>query len=596
MDSVYSAPGIQMIRESGFPVAPFSRTYSWARVRYRDQEKEESDFHKYMLDQVITYFADDLHGGDPFDGIARNFVDHQTSPTGNGATALRFLANELSLRLTTRSKGYFSVYTALTRGTGVETYETLASTNTFGTQRVSDWRREYADRPSAWEVVEQTPLSSINYTSDAENIYHALLIKVQRVADAVVETYGEELVGAFLRELVSRFQGRSYTENDFHQTALDVGVDFEAAVGDWLNELGMAGFVVQDLKVERIADERGERVYQTSFTLVNGEPIAGVAKVIYDADDERGSWYDQFPLGPVRVDGNSAVRVAFQSHKPPRRVWLEPRLAFNRDPIRLDIPELDNQDPTSSPTLAFTSPIEWEPTDPIGIIVDDLDDGFSVENPSFASQQSSIPRWLEHMAAVPKLELDRGLPIRKTSLNHLENRFNPLFSSISSRQMSERILWWFRQSDPTSFGKYRRTYAGKPGTLDQSRAIFSASLPFAGHWKLDYHIPISLRKNIRYSEIVSPNYWGGGGTGNYGIGVGKFDLSVQNDELEAEVEFDGYSASPGWNEIGVFELDGSDVEVVVIEGYGVVADAIRWSPVKLDEEEQVDSSTNELER
>ncbi len=590
MDSVFSAPGVQMIRESGFPVAPFGKRYRRNADYFQDRDL---DIHKYVLNNVIEYFANDLHGGDPLTGIPKNFVDYQTAPTGNGATALRYITNELALRISTKSLGYFSVHTALARGTSVETNRFAFSPSTFEDSVgfrgfISDWRSEYAERSSAWELLEQTPLSSIDYTSDPQNSYHALLLKSERVSRAIVDTYGEELVAEFLSLLVEQFRGRSYTEDDFLQTALDVGMDMRAATGDWLNELGMAGFVVDDQRIERLADNDGEPVYQATFILKNDEPVPGSVKVSYEVQADESSfsygptipsyaWVSASPLDAVHLRGNAAVRVAFLSKRPPKRVWLQPGLSLNRDPIRVDFPEVDHHTPTDTPALPYISQVDWEPEDIRGIIVDDLDDGFSIENPTFASRQSSIPSWLEYAATVPNQEFDRGLPIRRTSINNI-NRFNPLFGEVSLRLISERLRFWHRDTDPTSYGKYRKTYTSKHGRLDESRATFSTTLPTAGVWKLEYHVPEFLRTEIPNHWARSPSHSSNNQSAFY---LGTHSIHVESREKQVEIEFEGGSSLPGWNELGTFELSNESVEVVLTEVSGgfAVADAIRWTPL-----------------
>ncbi|MCY4142504.1 MAG: hypothetical protein OXG08_02290 [Gammaproteobacteria bacterium] len=593
MDSVYSAPGLHMIRESGFPAAPFEGRYESLRNYYEREGRENSEYHKYLLDSLISYFGDDLHGGDPLVGIARNYVDYQTTPTGNGATALRFVANELAQKLTTGSEGYYSIYSALEHGTAVETQHTTRRTVNFGSDRseqgASNWRRAYAERPSTWQKLEQAPLSAIDYRADPGNAYHAVLVKSHRVANAIIDTFGEELVARFLSELVHRFRGRSYTELDFLQTALDVGVDIEKATGDWLNTLGLPGFLAEGLTIERLAnDESGEALYQTSFTLANGEPSPGVVEVSYLTEREDNfERFDTTDLRPVHIQGNSAVRIAFQSSKPPRMVWLVPHLSMNREPIRLDVPGPDVFEPTDSKKLRYTTQVAWDPHPSDAISVDDLDDGFSVENPSFLSEINNVPQWIRRAAAVPQIELDRGLPIRDSSfndwLNLTDNRFNPMFHEIAIRQWRASSYWWYRNSEPTSYGKYRTTYAGKHGSLGQSKAVFSAVLPSSGPWKLEYHVPSGMRSEIPHRSMRSPDsnrrY-----QNRYNLGI--HTIQVIGEEFESELEFDANSSSPGWNELGTFELSAANIDVVLIGvTWGLaIADAIRWSPLDPEHE------------
>ena len=283
-------------------------------------------------------------------------------------------------------------------------------------------------------------------------------------------------------------------------------------------------------------------------------------------------------MDPVHVPGNTAILVALQSDNPTKRIWLEPRLSLNREPIRLDLPELEDNTPTESSILPYVSQVDWQPADRIGITVDDLDVGFSVELPTLETKRLTIPTWLVHAAAVPSQEFDRGLSVQKNSINYLENRLNPLFVAVSRRLISERLTLWHRDNDPTSFGEYRKTYAGKSGGLDQSKAIFSTTLPTAGKWKLEYHIPISMGSEIPYDFVRSTNR----STYSSGYGdLGTHSIHVLSNETQAEIEFDGSSALPGWNQLGIYELTNSKVDVVLTEvsdGYGV-ADAIRWTPL-----------------
>lgn len=578
MDSVYSAPGIHMIRESGFPVAPFDQSFSWVRDYFA-----ESDYRKFLLDHLIGYFARDLHGGNPFVGIPRNFLDYQTAPTGHGATALSFVANELVMKIATTNAGYFSVHSILERGSDVSSSTATQAGSTLGSGFVllSNWRAEFADRPSVWNLLESTPPYLLDYQSDPKNAFHALVLKGQRVADAVFDKYGEELVAEFLNLLVSRFRGQSYTERDFHRTALDIGIDFEAVAGDWLNQTGMAGFVVNNLKNERLSnDVEGETRYQTSFVLANREPVPGVVKVSYVPTGTIGYLGGPIVLDPVHMEGNTVVRVAFQDNAPTQRIWLEPRLSLNRNYIRLDFAELSDDAPADSPTLPYITPIDWEFSESHVITVDDLDDGFSIEGLPLESGRSSIPGWIEYMAAVPEQDLDKGLPVPKRRMQFwgIESRTNPLFVIVSRLQARERENSWFRDSDPTSYGKYRNTYAGKSGGLDESTPLFSTTLPTAGLWKLDYHIPPAMRTSIPLNSMRSPDepsVW----RTEYELGT--YSIGISNNELQFEIKFDVSTSEPGWNELGSFELSNSKVDVILKDvSHGLaVADAIRWTPL-----------------
>ena len=65
--------------------------------------------------------------------------------------------------------------------------------------------------------------------------------------------------------------------------------------------------------------------------------------------------------------------------------------------------------------------------------------------------------------------------------------------------------------------------------------------------------------------------------------LGEYDMRVRTAGREVAVEFDGGAAQPGWNEIGIFEVDSGRVEVAVTnrtDGEVVVADAVRWREMR----------------
>lgn len=580
MDSVYSAPGIQMVRESGFPVAPFDQWYSQMRDYFGEQETR---FQRHLLDQLVEYFADDLHGSDPLSGIPKNFVDYQTAPTGKGATALKYVVDQLVLRISTRNVNYFSVHTAISSGSGSAPRRLIRIPNTFGTGIAfkRNWREEHVNRPSVWDLVEETPLDLLDFPADPKNAFHALVLKGQRVADALIDAYGEELVAQLLNQLVDQFRGESYTTEDFHQTARSVGVDVEAQIGDWLSESDLPGFFMDDLRVVRLQnDEEGRTLYQTSFILGNNESVPGVLNVSYQLRDRIGLFWEPIPLEPVRIPGNSTVRVAFQDNSPTQLVWLEPRLAFNRDPIRLDFPEPRSDNPSDAPIDPYVTQIDWYREDKGEIEVDDLDEGFSIENLPSVSGSSTVPNWLKYIAAVPEPDFDKDLPVlnRTNQIYQFDSSLNPLFNVVSGSQLRESRSWWYRDSDPTSYGKYRRTYAGRSEGLDRTKPTFSTTLTSAGKWKLEFHMPAAIRTENSWGGLRSPD--------DLAVDVpdyvlGTYIFHIVSGESHSEVEFNAGTSLPGWNEIGTFDLSNSEVEVVLTEvSHGLaVADAIRWTPL-----------------
>ena len=84
--------------------------------------------------------------------------------------------------------------------------------------------------------------------------------------------------------------------------------------------------------------------------------------------------------------------------------------------------------------------------------------------------------------------------------------------------------------------------------------------------------------------------------------MGNYDIKVVANGSTTAVEFDADEAAKGWNKLGEFDLDAREVLVEVSDlttGLIVVADAIRWVPIRTDSESppeaQADRS-NEMDR
>ena len=109
---------------------------------------------------------------------------------------------------------------------------------------------------------------------------------------------------------------------------------------------------------------------------------------------------------------------------------------------------------------------------PEGIVIDDLDTGFTVE----ARHDGSRIRGRRATAIGGRdREFDEGLP-------------------DYTRQPGD----WSRVSIPSSWGKYRHTVAGAIAGDGSTVGIFAADLPAPGRWQLDYHIPnrVGMGQNI----------------------------------------------------------------------------------------------------
>lgn len=552
-DTVYAPPGIHMVRESGMPIARFDNALA------RLEEKIESDEERgeYLYKYLSEFFRNDLHGGNPLINVPRNFVTYQTMPHGHAATAIGFVVDELATALATEGDGYFSTHTILARPRDASIESAIGTPTNDGFTRDLDWRERFADRPSVWNHVVVTALGEIDYLDDAESAYNMLLLKGKAIARSLIDGYSEETVGAFLRELVARYRGKTYRDVDLAAVGLDVGLDFEGLLGDWLNDSSLPGFMVAQPRLERLSDsEQGESIYQASFLLHNGEPVPGVVAFSYETNSDSKKDWEVLRLDPVRIDGNSTTRVALQSGAPVRRVWIEPYLSLNRVPILVSFPELEDFNPTDAPQLPYIVQSEWVSPYPEAIIVDDLDDGFSIKTPDSYVSTPPIPDWMKPFVPFGEPELDEGL------------------------QSGAAYAWepWVREQEPTSYGRYRHTFAFKSRGETTVNAKFSTTLPKSGQWHLNYHLCCLVSSN----KESTTGWKFDGEWRRWGRKVGSYSIEVLHDDDAREVEFDLSAASMGWNEIGVFDIVDPKVDVVVsVERRARgIADAVMWTPVE----------------
>ncbi len=563
MGSVYAQPGIQMFRESGLSLARFDGPISHREAAQTD----ETQIPKFILAMLRRFFESDYQGGNPLITVGFNLVNYQTTPTGPGATALSYVIDELATKLATEGDGYFSIYEGSTpRGFNQMNNATMIRIGGGGANQSSiNFRQMFSDRPSVWEHVLETPLNDIDFHTDPGSAYHALLLKGYPIARSLIDGFGEEAVGNLLRELVSRYSGTTYTAEQFSQTAVDLGMDIESLLGNWLSTTGLPGFVVGESDVVRLeSKESGESVYQSTFLIRNDEPVPGVIRIGYEYDSGDKKWNFLDLNKPLRVDASSSIRIAHQSAEPPLVAVIEPYLSLNRDAVRVAFPKLEDYEPKEGETLPFMVDTDWRGPDPDSVIVDDLDDGFAVDKDRIGSKEDEMPPWLRAMIGMPDPEFDRGLPA-----GDLGRRIGLDFGQGA----------WLRNYGSGAFGKYRPTYASSYGGPEGASSTFAAMLPHEGTWRLEYHLP--WKGKSEYS-ISGPFF---SVSTSQRSEVGQFQIVVNLGDDEESIEFDGDSSKSGWNELGEFDVTDRlvDVTVTTERWSNVIADAVKWTPVSSGE-------------
>ena len=556
MDTVQALPGIMLLREYGLPTARLDTALRIVQ-RFGDMpEGDDAGSAKVAL--LERFFANDFSGGKLEDAVARNFFRFQTGARGAGAIALDYVCHELTARLLyNRGVGdYFSLRTFSTATGMNETMGQLMG-GVFaggGAVSLSIGATEAPKRASVWSRALGAPLVTLDPSEDGVGAFDVLALKAPAVARAIVDGLGRETAGRFLSELLRRYAGTNFTAADFRAVAAETGADLDSLLGDWLGDAQLPGFVASAAEITRLADDdRGEPRYQVRVHVHNGEPPPGLLRlgVVSESEEPERAWSD-----PIRVGGEASVEVGLVVATPPGEVWIAPYLSLNRNDFRLELPDVDPREALGAEPLNGSRESQWRPPPEVGIVVDDLDPGFSIAyaTPDDEARYAPATGWW-----TGDLDIDQGLPA-----------YNP-FSPPSGG--------WMRIEAPGTWGRYRHTVASTFQGDGAASARFQAHLPQAGRWRVDYHLP----------EVVSPSGRGGGAirvqiqTGILSRRKGSFDLKIVANGEETPVEFDAGAAAIGWNNLGEFSLPAGEVSLLVsneTSGSLVVADAVRWRTVE----------------
>ena len=565
MPSIHALPGIFLVRETGFPSTRFVNALNASKARHGDNISVS----EMQYELLATYFENDVIGGNPFIGATRNFLNFQTYPTGSGATAMAYLTNALALRLLTDRTGFFSTHfvgsqlssgeiTAISIGGRFGSDSSRSITHTF--------RERVTNRPRVWQKIQSTALADLDFDSDPRIASDALTLKGDAVADALVEVISERKIGEFLGTLHKRYAGSSYTIDDFNQIQHELDIDFNSIVGDWLFDSNLPGFRIYEPEVLRLPDDdNGQPVYQTTFYLTNEEPAQGLVKLSYDEQrqDDMSNLGNQVPV--FHLAKNSNYQIALHSEYPISRVRLHPYLSLNRRTLEVEVDERRSWNPENVVRLPLISSVDWRPDSDDSIVVDDLDEGFRVEGDRKQPfEYSSAYLWFLEANQGLRFtdpEFDQGLPV-------VGQFMHP----------SAYEIWW-RQNKRKAWGRYRKTAAIASQGEGKSEAIFKAELPYTGLWKLEYHVPVGetigigertsrqlddVTAQIRYPDQRK---------------VGSYFITIHDGERSIPIDFDVSNAAYGWNQLGEFDLNESEVEVSIDDRgeMWVYADAIRWS-------------------
>lgn len=540
-ESVQVLPGMILMKERGFPTAHFDTRIG--RINRWEENVEWREYHKFWA--LADYFGDAVGTDNLWASFSKIFWTHSTSVQGKHAVVLNDLIQNVISRVSPAPDLWFSPYA---------TYQISDFTQMFlpavewaiddgGGGEMTDWVRRiaqrYLNRHSVWEAMETKSLFELPTTDSHQSDLEFMLAKNRMIARVFVQTNDNDAILAWLGNLRSTHLGQSITMEELVAPTDTAELDLHPYFGEWLTASNLPGYLVSDITRRELAgDEEGKLQYESSFYVYNPSETTGVFWAAYPPDSRR-----DWPRTPtVVIDGKSSVRINVVTSHEIDYIHLYPNLSLNRNEFgtRLDDSVLpDSNEESHSPRPMFEV-VDWRPPNP-GIIVDDLDPGFAIEQPpAFNSAPSVGPLgWFRF----PRLQADNdnGLPARVN------------YAYRTSRGV------WGRISDNDSYGHFRRTATVTEFAPEIHPVVFSAELLDTTRWKLEY--------------FVNTNWFRHG------------DLHLEIEHVEATEVRDLSSENSiyGWNEVGEFELLKGEVNVRVISASDdtpwLYADAIRWVPV-----------------
>lgn len=558
MDSLQTLPGVVLLKEHGYPTARLD--LALGRLSTREQDKDAIEQAPLLL--LSDYFRYGIATDNPWSGLPTRMWTHKTSAKGEYANILDQIILFLLSSLSQREHEFFSVYstihfadmTALSFFEGVVGFEYGLENDrvpsTIGTTR--RLRSTHLERTSVWNDLETSNLADLPTSLGHQRDFELIMLKCKQIAIALLSINGEDKVFAWLESILASNTGQNYSYQELISRATEHGVIVDPFLTDWLSSSSLPGYAASNYTTFRISDgENDDPRYQTSVSIRNVTSVDGFVRLQFPTEE---SWDWSYPYltesQGVRIDAGTTKQINLLTPYEIRSVYLDPGLSLHREPIRLT-ESLDSLEaPQAEELLQFEQASTWKPIKDLGIIVDDLDSGFSVEQQNISTNRPSRVGpvgWLR----MPQLDVewDNGLPFMRRGY---------MFEYRAPTGT------WSRHAEHDAYGEFRKTIASTyVRNTRPKKATFAANVPESGLWNLDYHLPFVLDRD-----------------GQRGL---KYNLIVSYGSSSSNVDLDVYNRNVGWVEVGEFDLDEGEIQVEIIgtSQRGILwADAIRWTKVE----------------
>ena len=538
MDTLSALPGVVLMKAQGFPRTQFNLALEFAG---RDRSPEEvAAWHVELLSQ---YFAMGLGSDNLWTTVAEQMWSHTTAAIGQYAVALDQVVLKLLASPTKTPSGFFSIYSTfhVANTTAVSPYTLMYGSDPDGwTPSQFETREEeirYGVRPSLWRHMESNGLSGLPSSHGVRRDLELMLLKSSLIAIGLLSANDWEEIASWLSDFRHKFAGQNYTYDDLIVSAEEHNIAIHPFLTDWLHETRLPAFVTSPVTVVRISDdEQGNPRYQSSITVRNVGSVPGFILVGYGGAGRTSG---------IHIEADSAKTVTVTTPSMWDSLFVMPHLSLNHLPFSVASNTGSVQEQSNAESVPVEQQSDWTPKEE-GIVVDDLDPGFTVFQPTPDVRPSAnigpFDWFREHRLEV---ELEGGIPTWGQGQ----------YSSPTTSGL------WNRRPDSRAYGKFRRTttslWVRDPKSVHTAR--FEADIPEAALWRLEYHMPSPW-----YGRQDAPSY----------------QLVVENGNETWDVELEGETQQMGWNALGEFNLQAGKAKVDVVGSSRrstIFADAIRWT-------------------
>lgn len=565
MNSIMAGPCYFLLREHGFWTVNFDAMIS-DNILWMGQDSSNT-----FVAYVEYYFRENRFGLNLGLDLANNFFDYQVGITGPEAVALEIILSYLHDLAWTEPMGAgrymdkFSISAFLPHsmefkpagssfGLSPSMYRRLSvvmwffshhlKTHTMHIDKMLSVSNQKLEAEDIQTMALESSLQELLSQPLTPKVIEAIRLKCVTLSQKLFSALGAEKAKYFLQTLVKEYQFSNFSLQDVYRLAEMEDIPLQSILGDWFEQEQNPVFKFSTLETILRLDPTGSAYFQSLFDVKNEGDSTGILQTTITArfnEADLAIWgqlgseaalYAPSTPGPtVWVPPGESVQVGIMSETQPYRVNVQNMdLEFGGGfTILWETGTTDQTGTEFAPVEQFVGyrQSDWTPLEEeTGIVIDDLDAEFSVDRRNSVEQSRSI---------------------------------------------------WTRYVFSAAWGSKRPTFVYSASDRDK-RAIFTATIPEGGQWKLEFHVP-DLRARLNNSfGWRFPNYNSAFWHNFIGDYVFSTEISGQNMSFELSIGESDF----GWVSVGDVWLDEGLIEVIVTaseQTQHLFADAIRWTKI-----------------